>query len=276
MRGAGLPGTVHLLVERERVNKQLKNVGNLGDILKHGALVRLAQLMRNRAIKAPLLYFDTHAFLLQAPWNEELSWKRAVNQQLAAYPYYKDYVRLQVERLGRGEPYRCSAGLVIDVIRDIPHRIYLAEKDPQTREQLQEQVRAEMIRGVSVVENARQFSDTPPLGGEDFEYEKEDVALLALVDPFVLDHAEWAEIARVLAGFITPQSYGVIQLFDYHKPDAPQPHWPQPPEGFLGPVATHVQGPFRHAVFATERMVEPVQEAVRMLGWSAQTQTQTQ
>lgn len=254
------------------MNKQHKNVGNLGDILKHGALVRLAKLMRNRAIKAPLLYFDTHAFLLQAPWNEGLIWKQAVNRQLAEYPYYKDYVRLQVERLARGAPYRCSAGLVIDVIRDIPHRIYLAEQDPQTRAQLQEQVRAEMIRGVSVVEHARQFSDTPPVGGEDFEYEKEDVALLALVDPFVLDHTEWAEIARALAGFVMPESHGVIQVFDYHKPDIPQPRWPEPPEGFLGPVATHVQGPYRHAVFATARMVDQVQEAVGMLGWRAHAQ----
>src|SRR5690554_2832005 len=43
------------------LNKQLKNVGNLGDILKHGALVRLAKLMRTKAIKAPLLYFDTQS-----------------------------------------------------------------------------------------------------------------------------------------------------------------------------------------------------------------------
>ena len=59
------------------MNKQLKNVGNLGDILKHGALVRLAKLMRTKAIKAPLLYFDTHAFLLNAPWTHKLKWKQA-------------------------------------------------------------------------------------------------------------------------------------------------------------------------------------------------------
>src|SRR5699024_10648914 len=130
--------------------------------------------MRTKAIKAPLLYFDTHAFMLNAPWTNELKWKQAVNQQLAEHPYYKDYVRLEANRLDKDQSYRCSAGLVIDVINDIPHRVYLAEKDDETRATLREQVRAEPIRCDKVVDSARALAGVIPPGGDDFQYEKTD------------------------------------------------------------------------------------------------------
>jgi 23S rRNA A2030 N6-methylase RlmJ len=247
-------------------NKQLDNVGNLGDILKHGALVRLAKLMSTKAIKAPLLYFDTHAFMLNAPWNNTLKWKQAVNQELSEHPYYKDYVRLEAQRLDRDEPYRCSAGLVIDVINDIPHRVYLAEKDDETRQKLQEQVRSEPIRCDAIVDEAKKLADIVPPGGDDFEYEKKDVAVFALIDPFELDHAEWAEISSVIADFTAEDSYGVIQVFDYDA-DADQPQWPEPPENFYGPVATLDRGPYHNAVYASRKMVDQVQDALELLGW---------
>ncbi len=247
-------------------NKQMDNVGNLGDILKHGALVRLAKLMSTKAIKAPLLYFDTHAFMLNAPWNNKLKWKQAVNQELAQHPYYKDYVRLEAERLDKDEAYRCSAGLVIDVINDIPHRVYLAEKDDETRQQLQDQVRSEPIRCDAIVDEASKLADIVPPGGDDYEYEKNDVAVFALIDPFELEHAEWAELSTVIADFTAEDSYGVIQVFD-HDTDADKTQWPEPPENFYGPVATLDRGPYHNAVYATRRMVGQVQEALDLLGW---------
>lgn len=247
-------------------NKQMENVGNLGDILKHGALVRLAKLMSTKAIKAPLLYFDTHAFMLNAPWNNKLKWKQAVNRELAEHPYYKDYVRLEADRLDDEEAYRCSAGLVIDVINDIPHRVYLAEKDDESRRTLQDQVRSEPIRCDAIVDEASKLADIVPPGGDDFEYEKSDVAVFALIDPFELEHAEWAELSGVIADFTAEDSYGVIQVFDFDI-DADESQWPEPPENFYGPVATLDRGPYHNAVYATRRMVGQVQEALDLLGW---------
>ena len=248
-------------------NKQLENVGNLGDILKHGAQVRLAKLMSTKAIKAPLLYFDTHAFMLNAPWNNKLKWKQAVNRELAEHPYYKDYVRLEADRLDRDEPYRCSAGLVIDVIGDIPHRVYLAEKDDESRQKLQEQVRSEPIRCDAIVDDAKKLGDIVPPGGDDYEYEKTDVAVFALIDPFELDHSEWAELSGIIADFATHSSYGVIQVFDFDT-DTDQPNWPEAPEDFYGPVATLDRGPYHHAVYATAPMIEQVHKTLELLGWS--------
>lgn len=247
-------------------NKQLENVGNLGDILKHGALVRLAKLMSTKAIKAPLLYFDTHAFMLNAPWNNKLKWKQAVNRELAEHPYYKDYVRLEADRLDEEEAYRCSAGLVIDVINDIPHRVYLAEKDDETRRTLQDQVRSEPIRCDAIVDEASKLADIVPPGGDDYEYEKSDVAVFALIDPFELEHAEWAELSGIIADFTAEDSYGVIQVFDFDV-DAKETQWPEPPENFYGPVATLDRGPYHNAVYATRRMVGQVQEALDLIGW---------
>ncbi len=247
-------------------NKQLENVGNLGDILKHGALVRLAKLMSTKAIKAPLLYFDTHAFMLNAPWNNTLKWKQAVNRELSQHPYYKDYVRLEADRLDEDEGYRCSAGLVIDVINDIPHRVYLAEKDDEARRKLQDQVRSEPIRCDAIVDDAIKLGDIVPPGGDDFEYEKTDVAVFALIDPFELEHAEWAELSSIISGFTEEDSYGVIQVFDFDA-DEDSPTWPEPPEHFYGPVATLDRGPYHNAVYATRKMVEQVQDALELLGW---------
>ena len=247
-------------------NKQFENVGNLGDILKHGALVRLAKLMSTKAIKAPLLYFDTHAFQLNAPWNNELKWKQAVNRELAEHPYYKDYVRLEADRLDEDEGYRCSAGLVIDVIGDVPHRVYLAEKDEETRRTLQSQVRSEPIRCDAIVDDPIMLKDIVPPGGDDYEYEKTDVAVFALVDPFELDHADWAEWSDMIAGFTEEDSYGVIQVFDFDV-DTEEPSWPEAPEHFYGPISTLSRGPYHNAVYATRTMVDAVQEQLARLGW---------
>jgi hypothetical protein len=46
-------------------NPQNRNVGNLGDILKHAALVNLAQLHTARN-KSKVAYIETHAFKLEA------------------------------------------------------------------------------------------------------------------------------------------------------------------------------------------------------------------
>ncbi len=45
-------------------NRQLGNVGNLGDILKHGCLVQLARRLAERG--EPMVYIDTHTFLIEA------------------------------------------------------------------------------------------------------------------------------------------------------------------------------------------------------------------
>jgi len=47
-----------------RGNKQDRNVANRGDILKHAALVALAELLADHG---DLRYLETHAYRLMAP-----------------------------------------------------------------------------------------------------------------------------------------------------------------------------------------------------------------
>lgn len=257
-----------MILEQMLVNKQLKNVGNLGDILKHGALVRLANLVRARAIKAPVIYVETHSFLLHAPWNEQLKWKQAVNRQLAEHPYYKDYVRIEAERLERGEPYRCSAGLVLDILRGAPKQVYLAEHDPDTRARLKQQLEAEHIRNTTVVERAEALRDFSIPGGEGYDFEPEEVSLLALVDPFELEESEWKQAAEQAARFADKAGCGIILAFDYQR-EVDAPEWPKPPKNFIGPVATISRAPYHLAAYTTEMMREEIQRTLGFLGWQA-------
>jgi hypothetical protein len=73
-----------------RVNKQDHNVGNRGDILKHAALVALAELM---ALRSDLYYLETHAYRLVAPCNVK-RWHRKV-EPLRGERAYARYVALE-------------------------------------------------------------------------------------------------------------------------------------------------------------------------------------
>ncbi|MFB6262968.1 MAG: hypothetical protein ABEL76_04995 [Bradymonadaceae bacterium] len=249
-------------------NRQDDNVGNRGDILKHGALVRLADLAAQRAIRGPVTYIDTHAYQLEAGWNDPLSWKQAINKQMAEYPGYTDYLRREKEQLDRDEPYRCSAGLVLDIISERNYQAILAESDDETRRTLKTQVRSSGYRVDYFLEDAAELEEVPvPEPEDDDEDDPGAGSLLVLVDPFELDPNEWDHIAAGVERFTEEETEGIIEVF--HYADRETVDWPDPPTHFVGPVATLDDRPYHLAAYATDPILERVLPELEKLGWTS-------
>ena len=119
-------------------NRQSRSVGNLGDILKHAALVELASLLASRG--APVSHVDTHTFLLHAPAADRARWTREVDDLAARHPAYARYAALERAFFERTTHYRCSSGLVLDVLSDRRHCAVLGEANARTRAELAEQI----------------------------------------------------------------------------------------------------------------------------------------
>ena len=249
-------------------NQQAENVGNLGDILKHGALVRLANLAAQRAIRGPVTYIDTHAFLLESPWNNQLKWKQAINTQLAKHPAYTEYVRREKDRLDDGEEYRCSAGLALDIISDRSYHAVLAEEDDDTRRKLKTQLRQDGYRAEYVLEDLEELQEIePPRGEDEDEDDPAGGSTLMLVDPFEMTDEVWDQVCDGLEEFIEEESEGMILAFDFDA-DSETGDWPDPPTHFEGPIAVLDEQPFHLAAYATEAMISRAIEQVRTLGWT--------
>ena len=91
-----------------RVNSQDRNVGNRGDILKHAALVALAELM---ATRTNLRYLETHAYRLVAPCDAE-RWSLELHSLRRDHAFER-YAALEKTWVERGL-YRCSVGLALE------------------------------------------------------------------------------------------------------------------------------------------------------------------
>lgn len=74
-------------------NRQSRSVGNIGDVLKHAALIGLAELLASRG--SPLSFVDTHAFLLHAPLADPSRWQRAGDELTAKHPAYRRYAEIE-------------------------------------------------------------------------------------------------------------------------------------------------------------------------------------
>ena len=120
------------------LNRQLGNVGNLGDIIKHAALVELAGLLAGG--RADVSFVDTHTFQLQAPLPDRARWDREVDALTALHPDYERYATLERAALGRNGTYRCSSGLVLDALRDRRACAVLGEANSASRAELSAQV----------------------------------------------------------------------------------------------------------------------------------------
>lgn len=70
----------HCPQQQDATNIQFKNVGNLGDVLKHGALVNLMQeitsTMNHHSSSSALCYIDFHTFLARAPFPQHSAWEQ--------------------------------------------------------------------------------------------------------------------------------------------------------------------------------------------------------
>ena len=115
-------------------NPQYRNVGNLGDILKHAALINLLKLLACHN-KSGLAYIESHAFLLNAPCPNPDQWLKEVNKQLSLYQSYRDYLDAE-QSIMHSKHYRCSSGLAIDTLKEMGISnpfIILSEKNYDTR-----------------------------------------------------------------------------------------------------------------------------------------------
>ncbi len=225
-------------------NPQLRNVGNLGDILKHAALMNLAKLLIGRC-QSRFAYVESHTFMLEAPCPNPEQWMRETISELTNHVAFSDYFTTE-KSVTDNLPYRCSAGLVIDELRKsniVEPALILAEKDSATREVLKGQLVREQVENCTILEDALQLSAQ--------EIPDDVDTLLVLVDPFVLDDGLWNSLVAALDSIIRPGSEIVLELFTFDAGQAVV-RWPSPPAYMIGPVSVMHRQPYHLAVYATE------------------------
>ena len=242
-------------------NKQFANVGNLGDILKHAALVSLVELLHARGQR--LLSVDTHAFLLEAPCEDPARWLVEAQRECSHHPAFGSYIERQNRVGGTPSRYRCSSGLVLDVSRAVGHgapALILAESDGNIRARLKEQLKIEQVEPHAVLDNAQDLHAV--------EIPSADV-MYALVDPFALDPALWDSICKGLTRLARSVNAAVVEVFTY---DRAKDHidWPGAPSGFTGPIATMHRRPYHLATYATDGIAEDSARACAALGWKVE------
>ena len=242
-------------------NPQLRNVGNLGDIIKHAALINLAKLLISRS-KARLAYIETHAFMLEAPCPNPEQWMIDTAAERMKHLAYGDYFTIE-KRVTDNLPYRCSAGLVIDELTKsniADPVLILAEKDAATRNILKTQLIRNQITKYTVLENAFHLSSQKIPDDID--------ALLVLVDPFVLDNVLWNDLVEAFNQIIKPGIEMALELFTF---DAGQTiiEWPTPPRGMFGPISVMHRQPYHLAVYTTEGFRISAAECCQSLGWKS-------
>jgi len=238
-------------------NRQTGNVGNLGDIIKHAALMDLAAALARA--HAEVSYVDTHTFLLHAPLADRDRWSREVDALATMHPGYARYAELQRDSLARTSEYRCSAGLVLDVLGEKRVCAVLGEANPATRAELSAQLAAESRTNVYVVNDAARVDEDArvPRSG----------ALLVHVDPFTLSPELWPSIAGALDALVSRSADAAILVYRYSR-NASTP-WPTAPKGAEGPVAEHRGGPHAFAVYASPAIADAVRHVCNALGWAS-------
>lgn len=243
-------------------NRQLGNVGNLGDVIKHAALVELASLLVARS-PSRVSFVDTHAFQLHAPLPDRARWEREVSTLESRHPAYAGYVAKERASLRRNGHYRCSSGLVIDALG--PHRTcaVLGEANAASRAVLTSQLVAEGLTGVVIVDDASAVDRAAfaPGGG----------ALLVHVDPFSLSPRSWAAFAPALEAITARSAATALVAYRYSR--VARAPWPTAPERTIGPVAETRGGPHEVAAYASPTLAEAVRAVCASLGWDIETPT---
>lgn len=243
-----------------RQNRQYSNVGNLGDILKHAALVSLARLISSRNPHCSVCYLDTHAFLLHAPCANRSSFAAEVRRFTDKYAAYRPYSDLETSQVENGLDYWCSIKLAMHELPDV--RLYAAELDPVTRELLQEQLVEEGVKARLLLSDMRDF--------QRLDEAVQTGPLLALVDPFFHSERElfdiWNAASAGVESLRDPDADGLVELFLWNNQ---RPRWPDAPHGFIGPIATIRRQPYNLAVYVTKGIAHEAVDVLRALGWNA-------
>ncbi len=239
-------------------NPQSNNVGNMGDILKHAALIAgiEALLKHGRA----LTYVDTHAYLLEAPCGNPGRWLNESRELRRQHERYGPYIDLQPRAARRPSIYRCSTGLAIDVVRKLTGNtptLVIAEKNGATMQRLRQQLSTEGIGSFTLLTQAEDLDTVGALSAD---------SLYALVDPFTLDESLWRTVSPQLSRLAASVRHAAVQLFTYEK--HPAVSWPEPPSGLIGPIVTIDAEPFHLAAYATRSVAEDISAACASLGWT--------
>lgn len=226
-------------------NRQSGHVGNLGDIIKHALLVELASMLRD--LGEPVSFVDTNTFLLHAPLANAERFHREADAHVAKHPAAARYLEREREYLGRTGEYRCSSGLVLDVLGDRCGCAVLGEVNGLTRATLKEQLREEGYGNAHVVDDASGVDrgGWVPAGGP----------LLVHVDPFALTPEVWAPMAPALDAIAARASASVFVLYSYIR--AFRTEWPTPPMG-TSFIAENRGAPHEVAIYASAALREAV------------------
>lgn len=176
-------------------NIQVNNVGNLGDIIKHVALVQLGSHVVDyaRETQSQIFYIDTHTFIVESLIAKAQQWYDNINSMSSTNPEsYEKYKSLQKKRLDSGKPYRCSSGIAIDLFAKEKAKFIFSEQDSKTREILKNQLSQEPLSSTdyTIMTHSTQLSSL-----KDLDLLKcNQSVLFALVDPFELTQEEWQAI----------------------------------------------------------------------------------
>jgi 23S rRNA A2030 N6-methylase RlmJ len=236
-------------------NRQSGHVGNLGDIIKHAALVELASMLGEMA--SPVSFVDTNTFLLHAPLANAERFGRESQAHVDKHPVAARYLARERESLARTGHYRCSSGLVLDVLGDRRACAVLGEANGLTRAELKEELREEGHENVHVVDDASAIDRGA--------WVPEGSSLLVHVDPFALTPEVWAPMAPALDALSARSSAAVFVLYSYTR--AARTVWPTPPTGTIF-IAENRGAPHEVAIYASCALREAVGGLCSSLGWS--------
>lgn len=222
------------------VNVQDDNVGNVGDVAKHVALVALADLLRSRNA-GPVRHVETHAYRLTG------SARAAIEGGSARWR------ALQAPWAARGR-YRCSAGLAYDALGP-ETRLVLSEIHGETRAALRGDLEQEGIVAEAVLDDLRGLLRVPLLPR---------LPTLLHVDPF--DHPSqcWDVVQHVVAA-AGPEARDVAVLVFAHDRKGPLA-WPPAPPG-LSPVGRWDAVPYALAAWASPDLVRAAVDALAAFSW---------
>jgi hypothetical protein len=184
-------------------NPQYNNVGNRGDILKHGVLVRLLGEIIRSAPKR-VAYVDPYAFIPAWPCAVR-SWVHEADALVKARPGLAEYQRLEHAELRNGRPYLCSVGIARKLLADLGPHLLLAEREPFERAVLREELEASAV----IEDNASS------LGGRLKALLADEEVVVALVDPFRFD-AEAEGVLRAILEAVGERPWAAV-LFDYSE-----------------------------------------------------------
>ncbi|MBK6520004.1 MAG: hypothetical protein IPG04_39205 [Polyangiaceae bacterium] len=221
-------------------NRQHGHVGNLGDVTKHAALVELAAMLAERF--ASVSFVDTHTFLLHAPLANAELWRREADNRLAKQPAYARYFDLERAYLERTGEYRCSSGLVLDVLGEQLACAVLGEANGLTRAELKGQLAEGGTPGCT--------SSTGPRGRQEAHVPSAGGAARASSTP---SRSRPGGPSPALDALSARAAAAVFVLYSFTR--AGRTAWPVPPIG-TSFVAEHRGAPHEVALFVSAAVEE--------------------